>query len=179
MDRPRPELKYLPVDELDRSKMRLGNFTVEDPAGETLGTLEGFIIDLNTARPYYLVVKARAWFRAKHVLIPIGHAALDAGSRRVVADVPGARVKRFPGFDLDSFSKLTPEDFDRMAQEIARVCCPDHVIVPTQLLSVLENWAHYRTPAWWNHEPRAKARPSASGEHQFAERHDVKRPVGR
>jgi hypothetical protein len=41
MDRPRPGLTYVPVKELDRSKM-FDNFTVRDQAGEKLGQLEGF-----------------------------------------------------------------------------------------------------------------------------------------
>jgi PRC-barrel domain protein len=150
MDRPRPGLKYLPVDELDRSKMTFENFTVEDPAGEKLGKLEGFIIDINSARPYYVVVNTGGWFRSKHFLIPIGHVELDYESRKLIADVPKERVKRFPGFDLDIFPQLTQEDLDRMAEEIGRACCPDHVIEPTELLvSQLEVWAHYRTPTWW------------------------------
>jgi hypothetical protein len=151
MDHPRPGLKYMPVEELDRSKMTFENFTVKDQAGEKLGKLEGFIIDVNSARPYYVVVNAGGWFRSKHLLIPIGHVALDYDSRVLIADLPKERVKRFPGFDLDVFPEVTEADLDRMAEEIGRVCCPDKVIEPAELLvSQLEVWAHYGTPAWWN-----------------------------
>jgi len=150
MDRPRPGLKYVEVEKLDRSKKTFENFTVEDPAGEKLGKLEGFIIDVNSARPYYVVVNAGGWFRSKHFLIPVGHVALDYESRKLIADVPKERVKRFPGFDLDIFPRLTHEDLDRMAEEIGRVCCPDLVIEPAELVSRLELWAHYRTPTWWD-----------------------------
>jgi hypothetical protein len=40
MDGPRPGLTYVPVKQLDRSKM-FDNFTVKDQAGEKLGKLEG------------------------------------------------------------------------------------------------------------------------------------------
>jgi hypothetical protein len=52
---------------------------------------------------------------------------LDSESRKLVADLPKTRVKRFPGFDPDIFSKLTQDDLDRMADDVGRVCCPDLV----------------------------------------------------
>jgi PRC-barrel domain len=165
MDHPLPGLTYVPINELDGSKLKFENFAVEDPAGEKLGTLEGFIIDVGYATPYYLVVKAGSWFRSKHVLIPIGHAALDTASRRIVGDVPKERVKRFPGFDLDLFPKLTQNDLDRMAEEIGRVCCPNHVVEPTAMVSVFEQWAHYETPTWWDRDfykrERSEERPES------------------
>jgi len=151
MKNPRPSLKYVPVKELDRSKMSFENFTVEDPAAEKFGKLEGFIIDVDKAIPYYVVVNAGGWFHSKHVLVPIGHVALDSESKRLIADVSKERVKRFPGFDLDLFPKLTGEDLDRMADEIASVCCPDLIVIePAEFVSRVEVWAHYRTPVWWD-----------------------------
>jgi hypothetical protein len=152
MDRPRPGLKYVPVTELDRSK-RFDNLTVTDQAGEKLGKLEGFIIEADSARPYYVVVNAGGWLRSKHFLLPIGHVALNYESRVLTADVPKERVKRFPGFDLDRFPQLTQAELDRMAEEIGRACCPDHVVEPAELLlSQLEIGSHYATPAWWNRD---------------------------
>jgi hypothetical protein len=151
-DRPHPGLKYEPVEQLDRTKVTFDNFAVEDPNGEHLGKMEGIILDVSNAVPVYVVVNAGGWFRTKHFLIPIGHAALDSESRKLIADVPKARVKRFPGFDLDLFPKLTQDDFDRMADEIARVCCPDLAIDPSAAVARVEIWAHYRTPAWWDRD---------------------------
>jgi hypothetical protein len=34
-------VKYVPVEELDRSKITVDNFEVEDPDGERFGTLRG------------------------------------------------------------------------------------------------------------------------------------------
>jgi hypothetical protein len=150
MKHPRPGLKYVSVKDLDRSKTSFEDFTVEDPGGQKLGKLEGFIIDVDKAIPYYIVVNAGSWFHSKHVLTPIGHVALDIESKKLIADVPQERVKRFPGFDMDLFSKLTEEDIDRMAEEIARICCPDLVIEPAEVVTRLEVWAHYRTPTWWD-----------------------------
>src|SRR5262245_3506449 len=150
MKNPRPSLKYVPVKELDRSKMSFENFTVEDPAAEKFGKLEGFIIDVEQAIPYYVVVNAGGWFHSKHVLVPIGHIALDSEAKKLIADVAKERVKRFPGFDLNLFPQPTQEDLDRMADEIAGVCCPDLVLEPGEVISRVEIWAHFRTPTWWD-----------------------------
>lgn len=150
MDHPRPGLKYVPVKDLDRSKTSFENFTVDDPSSEKLGSLEGFIIDVDQALPFYVVVNAGGWFRSKHVLVPIGHVTLDSESKKLIADVSKEQMKRFPGFDLSVFPQLKQQDLDRMAEEIARVCCPDLVIEPTEVVSSVEVWAHYRTPSWWD-----------------------------
>src|SRR5262245_54187482 len=100
MDHPRPSLKFEAAKDLEGSKVSFEGYTVEDPRAEKLGTLEGFIIDIDKALPYYVVVNAGHWFHTKHVLIPIGHFALDSESKRLITDVPKERVKRFPGFDL-------------------------------------------------------------------------------
>jgi hypothetical protein len=139
MDHPRRGLTYVKVEELDQSQFSFKNFTMEDQAGEKLGDVEGVIMDVTKGIPYYPVVNAGGWFRSKHFLIPIGHLALDYEARKFIADVPKERVKRFPGFDLDVFPRVTPEYLDRMAEEIARECCPDR-----------DALAHYRTPAWWD-----------------------------
>jgi hypothetical protein len=166
MDRPRPGLKYVPVEDLDRSKMTFDKVTVKDQAGEKLGKLEGFIIDVDSARPYYVVVNAATWFRSKHVLIPIGHVEIDYDSRVLISDLAKGRVKRFPGFDLDTFPQLTQADLDRLAQEIGRACCPDHVVEPGEVLvSQLEVWAHYGTPTWWSREFYRPERTGAPANH--------------
>jgi PRC-barrel domain protein len=169
MDHPLPGLKYVSATDLDRSKKRFGNFTVEDPAGEKLGKLEGFILDVDDAIPYYVVVNAGGWFRSKHVLVPIGHVALDSDSKKLVTDVPRERMKRFPGFDLDQFPTLAQADLDRMADEIGRECCPDVVIEPGQVISRVEVWAHYRTPEWWDQSYGADQQAAGKGARSGAE----------
>ena len=151
MDHPRPGLRYISVAELDGEKKTFDGFTVEDPAGETLGKLDGFILDVDAVRPYYAVVDAGGWFRSKHFLLPIGHAALDSESRTLVADVTKDHVKRYPGFDLDQFQKLSDEDLHQMALQMAASCCPGEAIDRAQpAIARFEIWSHYRTPSWWD-----------------------------
>jgi hypothetical protein len=145
MDHPRPWLRYVDADNLDDKTFDFDAAEVVDPAGEKLGNVDGFIIDVNTGRPYHVVVEAGHWFKHKYFLIPIGHAALDARARRLVADVPKARVERFPGFSRGEFEKLSDRELDQMAQSIAGACSIETVAVA----STWDTWKDYEYPSWW------------------------------
>ena len=151
MDHPRPGLRYVSVKDLDGGRQTFEDFTVEDPGGERLGVLEGFVVNVNDTRPYYAVVDGGGWFKSKHFLLPIGHVALDNESHRLIADVTKDHVKRYPGFDLDEFRKLSDDELYRMAQQMVAACCPDQSVdANAPAVARFEMWAHYRTPTWWD-----------------------------
>jgi hypothetical protein len=146
MNHPRPGLKYVDADDLDKSACDFDKVEVVDPAGNKLGKVEGFIIDVTAGRPFHVVVEAGNWFKHKHFLLPIGHVALEGGGRRMTADVAKSRVERFPGFSRGEFEKLDGDAIDRMAQTSASVCCDEAIDVA----SPWESWAHYEYPSWWD-----------------------------
>jgi len=151
MDHPRPGLRYVSVKDLDGGQQTFEDFTVNAPNGERLGQLEGFILNLHDGNPYYAVVDGGGWFKAKHFLLPIGHVALDTESHSLAADLTKDHVKRFPGFHLDEFKKMSDEDLYRIAQQIVAACCPDETIDPEATAETrFTIWAHYRTPTWWD-----------------------------
>ena len=145
MDHPRPGLKYVDAEDLDRETVDFDGLEVVDPAGEKLGTVEGFIMDVTAGRPYHVVVEAGHWFKHKHFLLPIGHVALDRGSRKMTADVAKLRVERFPGFQRSEFEKLTASDIDRMFCASASACCGEAI----EISSAWDGWTHYAYPSWW------------------------------
>ena len=122
MDRPRPWLRYLNADDLDDTSVRFAGMKVENAQGEKLGTVDGFIIDVDTARPYYVVVDSGGWFKSKHYLVPVGHARLDGERGVMLADLTRERIKRFPGFDKDEFVKLSDQELEQFAQSTASAC---------------------------------------------------------
>ncbi len=151
MDHPRPGLRYINVHDLDGGQHTFEDFTVNGPEGERLGVLEGFILNVNDGRPYYAVVDGGGWFKSKHFLLPIGHVSLDSESKVLVADVTKEHVKRYPGFDLDEFKKMSDDDLYRVAQQMAASCCPDQAIdTGAPAVARFEIWTHYRTPTWWD-----------------------------
>lgn len=150
MDHPRPGLRYVDAGDLDDSKIDFDSVRVESNAGEKLGDVDGFIIDLGSARPYYVVVDAGGWFRSKFFLLPIGHVGLDASGNRLVADISRDRVARYPGFDRDEFETLSDEELTDMDEEMLIVCCPDEAEDPALSSQRYDQRTHYRSPSWWD-----------------------------
>jgi PRC-barrel domain protein len=148
MDHPRPGLRYVDAGDLDDDTIDFDGMNVESNTGDKLGDVDGFIIDVRSARPYYVVVDAGGWFTSKYVLLPIGHVSLDTNARKLITEVPRDRIKRFPGFDRDEFSKLSEDELNRMDQQMSAACCPDEVVAGTA--EVYEVRHHYQSPSWWN-----------------------------
>jgi hypothetical protein len=143
MDHPRPWLKYVAVKDL-ADQGNLGNMDVLGSDGEKLGTLDGFIIDEASARPYHVVVSAGGWFTHKYFLVPVGHVVMSDST--LTSDLTKDRVKRFPGFDKGEFEKLSADDLKRMNAELATACCADGVTI---VATAWETGDHYRAPDWW------------------------------
>jgi len=146
MDHPRPGLRYVDADDLDSSTFDFDGLDVVDQSGEMLGTVDGFIIDVNQSRPYHVVVEAGHWYKHKHFLLPIGHVRLDTGAKRLTADVSKARAERFPGFSRGEFEKLTDKDMDQMASSSVEACSDE----PIDRTVGWASWSHYEYPSWWD-----------------------------
>ena len=149
MDHPRPWLRYVDADDLESSSLEFDDLKVESAAGEKLGDVDGFIVDESTGRPYYVAVDAGGWFKSKLFLLPIGHVAFDSGRKRLIADVTKERVERYPGFDRDEFEKLSDDELRRMDEQIVAACCPEESIGQSTSRSRFDDWAHYKSPSWW------------------------------
>lgn len=149
MDHPRPWLRYLDAGAVD-GKIEFDGMTVHSVGGETLGDLDGFIVDVSSGRPYYAVVDGGGWFKSKFFLLPIGHVGLDIASRKLVADVERERVQRYPGFDRDAFEKLSDDELNRMDEQMMAACCPDEAAHRTGTSTRLDRRAHYASPSWWD-----------------------------
>jgi hypothetical protein len=150
MDHPRPWLRYVDADDLDDSTLDFDGLNVESTTGDTLGDVDGFIIDVSSARPYYVVVDAGGWFTSKYFLLPVGHVSLDSAGRKLVADLGKDRVKRYPGFDRGEFEKLTDDELMRMDDQMMAACCPSETVTGSASMVAFESRAHYRAPSWWD-----------------------------
>jgi hypothetical protein len=151
MDHPRPGLRYVDADDLDSSTIDFDGLNVESYTGEKLGTVDGFIIDINAARPVYIVVNAGGWLRSKYFLLPVGSAALDSTNKRLIAaDVTRDRVSRYPGFDRDEFKELKDEELARMDEQMTAAWCPDRTLDSAAYTTRYTNWKEYTTPSWWD-----------------------------
>jgi hypothetical protein len=146
MDHPRPWLRYVDADDLDDKTFDFDDAEVVDQAIEKLGSVDGFIIDVNSGRPYYLVVEAGHWFKHKYFLVPIGYVGMSADGKRFVADLPKARAQRFPGFDRGEFEKLSEPEMERLAHALAAASRDEDIVIETSW----ETWREYAPPSWWD-----------------------------
>ena len=162
MDRPRPWLRYLNADDLDDTSVRFAGMKVENAQGEKLGTVDGFIIDVDTARPYYVVVDSGGWFKSKHYLVPVGHARLDGERGAMLADLTRERIKRFPGFDKDEFVKLSDQELEQFAQSTASACGVTEIVIVSDV-PWFEWQPHYEQPDWWQSNYYRPERAGSAG----------------
>ena len=163
MDHPLPWLRYVGADDMSDDGVDFDGMEVEGSDSQRLGDVEGFIVDSDTGRPFYVVVEAGGWFRSKHFLLPVGHTRLDALREVLVSDLPKDRVKNFPGFDIDEFGKLTEKDVQRLNNETCQACSIEGVgVVYSMSEPIAAAWDRpdYRYPDWWKSEP---SRPDRMG----------------
>jgi hypothetical protein len=152
VDHPYSWLKYLPAEDLDDQDVDFDGIKVESPSAEDLGKVEGFIVDSESGRPYYLVVDAGGWFKSKHFLLPIGHVRLDAARKALMSDVTKERVERFPGFDLSKFDKMSADDLKRLNVETLQACTVAGVVYAyseTEPYTAAWDRADFSYPDWW------------------------------
>ena len=178
MDHPYPWLRYLPADDLDDDGVDFDGMKVEGPGGEKLGSVEGFIVDSESGRPYYTVVDTGGWFKSKHFLLPVGHVTLDASNERLKADVNRERVERFPGFDLSKFDKMSVDDLKRLNVETVQACTVAGVVYgysETESYTAAWDRADFSYPNWWRGQqpegtPAEGVRNNAEGSNPQQER---------
>ena len=163
MDHPRPWLRYVDAGDLDEQTVRFDGMNVDDPAGEKLGDVDGFIIDVESGRPYYVVVNGGGWFRSKFFLLPVGHVRLASNSDAMIADVTRERVSRYPGFDRGEFEKLTDAELLRMDEQMVGVCCPNEPVDRSTTESRFASMSHYAYPTWWQADFYNPSRGTAAG----------------
>jgi hypothetical protein len=152
MDHALPWLRYVDADDLDDSNVDFDGMRVESPTGEHLGDVDGFVVDSESGRPYYVVVDTSGWFKSKHFLLPIGHAQFDEGNEALRADLTRDRVERFPGFNKDEFDKLTPDDLKRFNADTLRACTiagSDYSYSDTEPYTAAWDRPDFRYPEWW------------------------------
>jgi hypothetical protein len=156
MNRPLPWLRYVDASTLDNDVVDFDGLNVESPTGEHLGDIEGFIVDSSSSRPYYVVVDAGGWFKSRHFLLPVGHTRFDADEEVLVTQLSRERIERFPGFDKDTFEKLSEDDWKRFNNETCQACAITGVSVvyaADEPHSAAWKRADYSYPDWWQASP--------------------------
>ena len=150
VDHPLPWLRYVDADNVTAPGLALDGMKVRNDAMETLGKVDGFIVDGSSTRPYYVVVDSGGWFKSKDFLVPIGHARIDDDRDALVVNLPKSRIERFPGFDRNEFERLKDEDIRRMNDAICEACTDAAVpYTPSDPLNAAWSRPEFTQPDWW------------------------------
>jgi len=176
MNHPMPWLKYADAGDIDNDVVDFDKMNVESPGGEHLGVADGFILDADTGRPYYVVVDSGGWFKSKHFLLPVGHVRLDQDDDggALVTSLTRDRIDRFPGFDRKLFEKMSDSDLKRFNDETCAACTIEGVVVTynsAEPLTAAWNRSDFRYPDWWSAEPTRPDRMGATAVTKGAEYH--------
>jgi hypothetical protein len=152
VDHPLPWLRYVDASEITAPDLSLDGMKVRNDAMETLGNVDGFVVDNTSMRPYYVVVDSGGWFKSKHFLVPIGHARIDDDKDALVVDINRSRIERFPGFDRNQLERLSEDDIRRMNDAICEACSDAASTVYPAGDSISAAWERpdYQQPDWWS-----------------------------
>ena len=101
MNHPLPWLRYVDANRVNATNLSFDGLKVRNDAMDTLGSVQGFVVDNASMRPYYVVVDSGGWFKSKDFLVPIGHARIDDDQDALIVNIPKERIERFPGFNRD------------------------------------------------------------------------------
>jgi hypothetical protein len=165
VDHPLPWLRYIDADDVEDQAIDFDGLKVRNAQMEKLGEVDGFIVDSDNGRPYYVVVDAGGWFKSKHFLLPIGQVRLDDDNDALVTELSKERVHRFPGFDKDEFAKMSEDDLRRMNDDICTVCSVSAVSYSTsEPIRSAGDRPEFARPTWWNANP---TNPSRMGDRAY------------
>ena len=95
------------------SASTLKNEKVVNAAGEKLGNIEDYMVDLNNGRIAYCVLSFGGFLGMgdKLFAVPWSAMTLDTENKCFILNVDKERLKNAPGFDKDNWPDMTSADF--------------------------------------------------------------------
>jgi len=140
-------LRFLDVDDLDRRALDYSGITVRNASGEDLGTLDGFIAEGGSGRPYYYVVDSGGWFIGRRYLVPIGKGRFDSANRQIILDLTKEQVQRYPEFSTNAFMSMTEDETRRYERRVLDAVSPEAAREP-QYWEAYDRLPEYEEPDW-------------------------------
>jgi ferritin-like metal-binding protein YciE len=140
----RSRLRFVGVKDVPEARER--EVHLHNAAGEHLGTLDGFVVDSESARPIYYVIDSRGWFAGRRYVVPVGQIDADEGATALRTALTRAELARYPEFSPSAFTAMDDTDALRYERRLHRAFAPD--IKPYDGRPVYENLPVYRTPTW-------------------------------
>lgn len=154
-----PNLQYLDAGHVADDRIDFDGIDVTNASGDTLGSVDGFIVQRDSKRPYYVVVDSGGWFSGRHYLVPIGHVRFDPDNRALRVDIDRDTIEGFPEVQVDRFDEITEDEARRIDRHTLSAIAPGELAADEG-----EDWdydrsSHYRQPDWWRAQAEGEMPP--------------------
>ena len=129
---------------------RFSDVKIQGAGNEDLGSVDGFVVDRQSGRPYYVVVDSGGWFMGNKYLLPIGSVNFDRVQSRMRTAIPKDTIKKYPGFDSNAFERGNERSrqYESRLLETFGERAPRRK-VPDWDYERYERVQAFRQPEWW------------------------------
>lgn len=103
-------LRYIDAEHVRTPSGRLEGTVLVSPREETVGKLDGIVIDPVGRQVRYFVVRSRGWLNPHRHLVPVTPARLDADQRALHVDIEPDELPRFEELHPDTFPRYSDDD---------------------------------------------------------------------
>jgi len=108
---PRPgRLRYVPMELVSRGRGSAEPLVVLNDADETLGVLDGLLVENELGAARYVIVDAGGVLVHRRYLLPIMMLRFDADASALRVAIDRHVAERYPAFDRGEFEKLRDDD---------------------------------------------------------------------
>jgi hypothetical protein len=103
-------LRYIAAEHVDTPLGRLDGTVLVGPSDETVGALDGMIIDPIERHVRYFVVRSRNWLKTRLQLVPAAPARLDSEHKTLHVDISAADLPQLAEIRSDTFPRYSDDD---------------------------------------------------------------------
>ena len=103
-------LRYVAAEHIGTPTGPLAGAVVVSPNDETIGTLDGMVIDPIERHVRYFVVRSRKWLTSHLHLAPATPARLDSERKALHVDISAEDLRHFREVRPDTFQRYSPDD---------------------------------------------------------------------
>ncbi len=103
-------LRYIAAEHVDTPAGRLDGTVLVGPREETVGALDGLIIDPIGRHVRYFVVRSRNWLKTRLQLVPAAPAQLDSEHKTLHVDIAPEDLPHLREIGSDTFPRYSDDD---------------------------------------------------------------------
>lgn len=103
-------LRYIAAEHVETPGGSLDGTVLVSPTDETVGTLDGLIIDPIERHVRYFVIRSRSWLKTQRRLLPVGPARLDTEHKTLHVEIAAGELAQLREVHADTFDRYSDDD---------------------------------------------------------------------